>query len=206
MNLGHCIDGAAAGKLKPDPKFSGLSLLVVTRPRCNRRGLFYLRNRTGQLGDVRRDPARFIFRSSRRSACAIRGALVSQPMEVTVKLRLLLTSTLFLFAQIPTMQAQESLDLAKIPDISTACATTRSSNPKQSKSMKSRLAHIATLTSIRPSWMPSRTCSALTNEFTQIFTDRPRQSRRLVLQRTREAGSGGRRTLAERLLQFIIME
>jgi len=31
-----------------------------------------------------------------------------------VKLRLLLTSTLFLFVQIPTMQAQETLDLAKI--------------------------------------------------------------------------------------------
>jgi len=35
-------------------------------------------------------------------------------MEATVKLRLLLTSTLFLFVQIPTMQAQETLDLAKI--------------------------------------------------------------------------------------------
>jgi hypothetical protein len=35
-------------------------------------------------------------------------------MEVTVKLRLLLASTLFLFAQMPTMQAQETLDLAKI--------------------------------------------------------------------------------------------
>ena len=35
-------------------------------------------------------------------------------MEVTVKLRLLLTSALFLFAQTPTMQAQETLDLAKI--------------------------------------------------------------------------------------------
>ena len=31
-----------------------------------------------------------------------------------MKLRLLLTSTVFLFAQMPTMQAQESLDLAKI--------------------------------------------------------------------------------------------
>ena len=31
-----------------------------------------------------------------------------------MKLRLLLTSTLFLFVQIPTMQAQETLDLAKI--------------------------------------------------------------------------------------------
>jgi hypothetical protein len=35
-------------------------------------------------------------------------------MEVNVKLRLLLTSALFLFAQIPTMQAQETLDVAKI--------------------------------------------------------------------------------------------
>jgi hypothetical protein len=35
-------------------------------------------------------------------------------MEGTVKLRLLLTSSLFLFVQIPTMQAQETLDLAKI--------------------------------------------------------------------------------------------
>jgi hypothetical protein len=35
-------------------------------------------------------------------------------MEVTVKLRLLLTSTLFLFAQMATMQAQETLDIAKI--------------------------------------------------------------------------------------------
>jgi hypothetical protein len=35
-------------------------------------------------------------------------------MEETVKLRLLLTSTLFLVAQVPTMQAQETLDLAKI--------------------------------------------------------------------------------------------
>ena len=34
-------------------------------------------------------------------------------MEETVKLRMLLTSTLFLFAQMPTMQAQETLDLAK---------------------------------------------------------------------------------------------
>jgi hypothetical protein len=33
---------------------------------------------------------------------------------VIVKARLLLTSIIFLFAQIPTMQAQETLDLAKI--------------------------------------------------------------------------------------------
>jgi acid stress chaperone HdeB len=39
---------------------------------------------------------------------------VCKPMEVTVKLRLLLASTLFLFAQMSTMQAQETLDLAKI--------------------------------------------------------------------------------------------
>ena len=35
-------------------------------------------------------------------------------MEVTVKLRLLLTSALFLFAQMPTMQAQDTVDVAKI--------------------------------------------------------------------------------------------
>ena len=35
-------------------------------------------------------------------------------MEETVKLRLLLISALFLFAQMSTMQAQETLDLAKI--------------------------------------------------------------------------------------------
>jgi hypothetical protein len=35
-------------------------------------------------------------------------------MEVTVKLRLLRTSALFLFAQMATMQAQETLDIAKI--------------------------------------------------------------------------------------------
>jgi len=35
-------------------------------------------------------------------------------MEVTVKFRLFLTSALFLFAQMPAMQAQETLDLAKI--------------------------------------------------------------------------------------------
>jgi len=35
-------------------------------------------------------------------------------MEATVKLRLLLTSTLFVFAQIPTMQAQVTIDVSKI--------------------------------------------------------------------------------------------
>ena len=35
-------------------------------------------------------------------------------MEGTVKVRLLLTSTLFLFAQIPTTQAQVSVDVSKI--------------------------------------------------------------------------------------------
>jgi acid stress chaperone HdeB len=35
-------------------------------------------------------------------------------MEVTVKLRLLLTSALFLFAQVPTMQAQVTVDVSKI--------------------------------------------------------------------------------------------
>src|SRR5215467_14524644 len=35
-------------------------------------------------------------------------------MEVTVKLRLLLTSALFLFAQVPTMQAHVTVDVVKI--------------------------------------------------------------------------------------------
>ena len=35
-------------------------------------------------------------------------------MEATVKLRLLLTSALFLFVQIPTMQAQVTIDVSKI--------------------------------------------------------------------------------------------
>jgi acid stress chaperone HdeB len=35
-------------------------------------------------------------------------------MEGTVKLRLLLTSALFLFVQIPTMQAQVTVDVSKI--------------------------------------------------------------------------------------------
>ena len=35
-------------------------------------------------------------------------------MEGTVKVRLLLTSALFLFVQIPTMQAQVSVDVSKI--------------------------------------------------------------------------------------------
>jgi hypothetical protein len=35
-------------------------------------------------------------------------------MEMTVKLRLLLTSALFLFAQVPKMQAQVTVDVVKI--------------------------------------------------------------------------------------------
>jgi HdeA/HdeB family len=37
-----------------------------------------------------------------------------KPTEVTVKVRLLLTSALFLFAPTPTMQAQETLDLSNV--------------------------------------------------------------------------------------------
>src|SRR5215468_842825 len=43
-----------------------------------------------------------------------RGYQVCKPMEGTVKLRLLLTSTLFLFAQMPTPQAQVTVDVSKI--------------------------------------------------------------------------------------------
>ena len=84
-----------------------------------------------------------------------------------MKLRLLLTSILFLFAQIiPTLQAQETLDFAKITcdqfveeklatpsrdivmwlsgDTTTACTrATRSSNPKHSNRMSTRFIHIA---------------------------------------------------------------
>jgi hypothetical protein len=42
------------------------------------------------------------------------ATIIMRAMEGIVKVRLLLTSTLFLFAQMPTMQAQETLDLAKI--------------------------------------------------------------------------------------------
>jgi len=38
----------------------------------------------------------------------------AKPMEGTVKLRLLLTSTLFLFVQIPAPQAQVTVDVSKI--------------------------------------------------------------------------------------------
>jgi hypothetical protein len=48
------------------------------------------------------------------NALARLSAKSATPMEVTVKLPLLLTSALFLFAQIPTMQAQETVDVAKI--------------------------------------------------------------------------------------------
>jgi hypothetical protein len=39
---------------------------------------------------------------------------MSRPFDVTVKLRLLFTSALFLFLQIATMHAQETVDVAKI--------------------------------------------------------------------------------------------
>jgi hypothetical protein len=39
---------------------------------------------------------------------------MSRPFDVTVKLRLLFTSALFLFVQIATMHAQETVDVAKI--------------------------------------------------------------------------------------------
>jgi acid stress chaperone HdeB len=48
------------------------------------------------------------------NALARLSAKSAKPVEVTVKLRLLLTSALFLFAQTPMMQAQETLDVAKI--------------------------------------------------------------------------------------------
>jgi hypothetical protein len=102
-----------------------------------------------------------------------------------VKLRLLLTSALFLFVQTLTTQAQETLDLAKITcqqfageqlaapsrDITLVLAgyyNGKRNNtiiePKKSKKQIKTLTHIAFNTAKRPSWMPSRTCLALTNE------------------------------------------
>jgi HdeA/HdeB family len=42
------------------------------------------------------------------------ATIIMRAMEGTVKVRLLLTSALFLFAQIPTMQAQVTVDVSKI--------------------------------------------------------------------------------------------
>jgi len=91
-------------------------------------------------------------------------------MQGTVKARLLLTSALFLFVQIPTMQAQVTVDVIKITcqqivigdsrgprgtwccglaGTTTANATARSSNPKQSQRMRRRLPNIATNTATR---------------------------------------------------------
>src|SRR5262249_42266882 len=113
-------------------------------------------------------------------------------MEVTVKLRLLLTSALFLFAQMPTMQTQETLDLAKITCeqfmMEKLAYTSRDVvvwlsgyyNGKRNNTIiepqtikKHEEQHEQQVNSycykhaIRLSWTPSRTCSALINEFAQ---------------------------------------
>src|SRR5215471_20821398 len=102
-------------------------------------------------------------------------------MEVTVKLRLLLTSALFVFAQVPTMQAQETLDLAKITceqfmmeklawtsrDVVLFLAgyyNGKRNNTELTRSSSFTIVWgsmivIVTNTAIRLSWMPSRTCS-----------------------------------------------
>ena len=108
-------------------------------------------------------------------------------MEVTVKLRLLLTSALFLFAQVPTMQAQVTVDVSKITCeqvLMEKLAWTEREvelwlsgyyhgkrndtivEPEAVNKMRRSLTAIATNTEIRPSWMPSRMCSAGTNERT----------------------------------------
>jgi len=108
-----------------------------------------------------------------------------KPMEVTVKLRLLLASALLMFVQIAMTHAQETVDVAKITcqqilkeelaspthdivlglaDTTTASVTARSSISEQSTTMRRKFAYIATKTPTRPFWMPSKTCSGWTNE------------------------------------------
>ena len=99
-------------------------------------------------------------------------------MEVTVKLRLLLTSALFLFAQVPTMQAQVTVDVVKItceqllmqalPWTSREIVLWISGyyhgkhdntiiEPDAIKRDENKLNTYASDTAKRPSWMPSRT-------------------------------------------------
>ena len=74
-----------------------------------------------------------------------------------MKLRLLLTSTLFLFAQMPTMQAQVTVDVSKI-----TCEQVL-----MEKLAWTEREVVLWLSATRPSWMPPRSCSAWTNEPTQ---------------------------------------
>jgi hypothetical protein len=88
-----------------------------------------------------------------------------------MKGRLLLASALFVFVQIPT-QAQVTVDVSKI-----TCEEYLTDTITFSQyvvmwlsgyyNASRRLTYTATNTAKRPSWMPSRTCSALINEFTQ---------------------------------------
>jgi hypothetical protein len=108
---------------------------------------------------------------------------VCKLMEGTVKVRLLLTSALLMFVQIPAPQAQGTVDVAKITceDYFTDKITfsqyvvmwlsgyyngKRNNtiiDPDAAKKKGGKLTYIATNTVKRPSWKPSRTCSALTN-------------------------------------------
>jgi hypothetical protein len=66
------------------------------------------------VSDLKRTCIRRVRHGAQTPAADVLDYVVCKPMEVTVTLRLLLISALFLFAQISTMQAQETMDLAKI--------------------------------------------------------------------------------------------
>jgi acid stress chaperone HdeB len=110
-----------------------------------------------------------------------------KPMEVIVKLRLLLTSALFLFAQVTAPQAQVTVDVAKITCeefmMQKLAWTSRDIelwisgyyhgkrnntivDVETTKRTRRSLTHIATNTAKRPLWMPPRTCWARTSEKT----------------------------------------
>src|SRR5437660_401635 len=100
-------------------------------------------------------------------------------MEGTMKGRLLLTSALFVFVQIPA-QAQVTVDVSKITCEQYFMNTITFSQyvvmwlsgyyngkrnntiiePDAVKKNEEKVTYIATNTAKRPSWMPSRTCSA----------------------------------------------
>jgi hypothetical protein len=61
MNLGHCIDGAAAGKPKPDPKFSAYLPWWSLGPGVSF-GAFLFPQKLRQLRNVGSYPPRLIAR------------------------------------------------------------------------------------------------------------------------------------------------
>ena len=101
-----------------------------------------------------------------------------------MKARLLLTSALFLFVQISTMQAQVTVDVSKITCeqvlmeklawtereielwLSGYYHGKRNDTIVEPEAVGKNKEKLATNTPIRPSWMPSRMCWAGTNERT----------------------------------------